>query len=672
MNKENQISIQDFNQQISIYELIIISGISLKKQGKNFIGLCPFHKEKTPSFSVSPEKNIALCMACHKGGGPVKFYSQLKNISYSKAIEELSKKFNLKIFYPKKQNFNNYFYNILKETHEYYQKALQSCFRHDKHPLKIYLLKERNLNQELIQEFQLGYAYDDFFALQNYLLNKGFKIKDLLNLGLVSQPNIDKKEYFDFFRNRIIFPLTDSENRIIGFSGRCLPLNDNEKSKFQIKQPKYLINKDTNLFKKNNCLYRFFEHHSNIKQSQEVILCEGFFDVISFFKVGIKNAVATLGTQLSLNQINLLKKVTDNALIAYDGDQAGKAAMENISLILIKENFKVKIIFFPNETDPDQFINEENNNNFNSQLLNNLSQDYVLRRVGKYLEEYKKENSNIEIEEIKKKIKSLLKNQDKIKKDHYQKQIYMYFQLHIDLKENDPTEEEENLFFIKSLQNQKKFNVQKYHHNDDYFYNLFYPYQKKISQKCEIVKKKNINMIIINLLTDIFLHKNYVSFIKEEISKFYIHSEIIELIFIIKGYYERYHNNTKFNEKGININHFILVSKNFLNKFPKQIDFYDLFSDIKTNCLFIKEKKIKHREDLNIFYLQFEINKKKEEEKEIHKELNKLGEQSKQTEEQLQIKKLFQEIFKKQQKIKNIQETIKQLNQKINLLLQKE
>ncbi|KND62528.1 DNA primase, partial [Candidatus Phytoplasma phoenicium] len=320
MKTNNKDFIKQFDQKIPIYELVISLNINLKKTGKNFMGLCPFHQEKNPSFSVSSEKNLAFCMSCRKGGPPLKFYRQFKNISEEQALKELAQQFNL--FLPTKHQTvkQTPVEQILQETNKYFQAALKYILKtpHIIHPTKEYLLKERKLNNYLIEEFGLGYAHNHSNALTQYLLQKGFQTKDLLASGVVAkQEETDK--YYDFFRHRLIFPLTNERGLLVGFAGRLIEKKGNISNK-------YLFNKENSLFRKGNLLYRLFEHTKQIKQHQEIILCEGFFDVISFYQVGFKNVVAVMGTDLNHQQIKLLKSLSRQIIIAYDGDSAGLIA----------------------------------------------------------------------------------------------------------------------------------------------------------------------------------------------------------------------------------------------------------------------------------------------------------------------------------------------------------
>ncbi|MDV3167182.1 MAG: CHC2 zinc finger domain-containing protein [Vigna little leaf phytoplasma] len=269
MKKINKSFFKKINDKIPIYELVISCNIVLTKTGKNFMGLCPFHREKTPSFSVSPEKNLAICMACRKGGPPLKFYQQLKNISLEQAIIELTNKFNL----PVPINLQNKLFiinpleAILKETDQYYRNALEYILHEveTEHFVKKYLFDDRKLNFTLIKEFGLGYAHDHKQSLSEYLIKKKFKIQDLLDSGLVLKQE-ETEQYYDFFRNRLIFPLTNSKGVLVGFAGRLI--QNSNKNKLN----KYLFNKETFLFRKSNLLYRLSEHTLEIEKKKKKLL----------------------------------------------------------------------------------------------------------------------------------------------------------------------------------------------------------------------------------------------------------------------------------------------------------------------------------------------------------------------------------------------------------------
>ncbi|MBP3059188.1 DNA primase [Texas Phoenix palm phytoplasma] len=653
MNKNNKYNqfVTEVNKKILIYELVNKEGIKLTKKGKNFMGLCPFHKEKTPSFSVSPELNIAFCMSCHQGGKPVTFYHKLKNISISQAIEELAKKFNLLL----PNNFinpNDYFYQILQDAHKYYMNKLDFILlKCENHPLQNYLLKERKLNYSLIKEFQLGYAEGKSNDLMNYLLEKNYSLKELKRLGLIRNKNIDfqknndselffdevKEKYCDFFKNRLIFPLSDSQGRIVAFSGRLINLSENN-------SPKYLFNSETFLFKKSDLIYRIFEHKNNIQKKKEIILCEGFLDVISLFKIGKCNALAILGTQLTLKQIFLLKKLSVfNVLVAFDSDQAGQSSMQKISLALIKQKFKVKILFLPEGQDPDSYINMniniKNYDDYYDLLLSEITQDYILYKI------YELRKNKISDEKIKMNVLSLLKFYDNELQLYYVKKIYNKYKIYIDLEKNTISFEELNF----KISNKKSQNIFSSRMSESKITkeNLILIEQRKI-------QNKNINKNLIHILTNLFLSKEYLNFVRTDILQYNIDSYILEFIDIIQKYYDSKLNFDK-KDDGINIDHFFEIYKDILYKLNNKIDIFQLLLDIKKNILFIQKGKIKNQEDLKTFYNSLKINHNIQKIKKIKKNIEKMEKKFFQAINENEKKTLLREWKFKTQELKNIE-----------------
>ncbi|WAN63132.1 DNA primase DnaG [Candidatus Phytoplasma rubi] len=621
MNNVNNNLFEILNKNIPIYDLITKMGIVVKKQGKGFFALCPFHKEKTPSFSVSTEKNIALCMSCRKGGSPVKFYSQLKDIPASEAIKQLAKFFNINL--PKqKLKYEDPLTSILKSANEFYQKALLFILdrkEFSKHPLLKYLFEERKLNKELIQEFGLGYSHKNSRALIKHLVEKlNYKYEDILKLGLISKKN-DSDEYFDFFINRLIFPLTDENGKIIGFCGRSL---ENKQNKTQFNIPKYLFNSQ---FKKENFLYRFFEHQKNIQDKKEVILCEGFFDVIAFYKIGMKNVVANLGTNLNRIQITSLKKVTQNVTVALDSDNAGKEAEKKISFLLNKNSFRVKVLNFPSNLDPDEYIlSKKNNISLLKQKLEERTKDYIFNQI----EEFRKQN--LRDDQINSNINILLKYHNRDNLEYFQNKINEKYQI------------QTNLFSFISM---KEINNQ-----------LLQSTKDKISLKGIIGSYEKE----ISLLTELFLNQEYIDLVIEEIYKYEnINADVIDLIRKIKDYYMKY---LKEEEKnGINISNFKNVYKEFLNHMLNSKIVYNLLLQVENNPIFKQKKRIQSQEYLKDIFIPFKMKDYSTIQQEIKKEIkiikNKINEKNNNDEDDSpETNKLWDELKQKEKQLSNIQQ----------------
>lgn len=334
--------IEQINEKTQIVELVS-EFVSLQKTGKNYRGLCPFHQEKTPSFFVSPEKNICKCYGCGEGGSPINFYRKIKNISFEEAAEELATRAGIEIKETKvKADPYESFYALMQEVKEFYKFNLKNS---EKGQEALKYLYKRELNDTIIDHFEIGYASSHSNGLYNLLNDKGYKVSDMIKLGVVKQK--DDGSYYDLFSDRLIFPITNAKGMVVGFSGRTL----NPKETI-----KYVNSPETVIFKKGQLLYHFNEGLSEIRKNKQVVLYEGFFDVISSYQAGIKHGVATMGTALTIDQAKLMKQFTDSIIVAYDGDQAGLNATLHALPILEKVKLKTEVLTIPEMMDPDDFI----------------------------------------------------------------------------------------------------------------------------------------------------------------------------------------------------------------------------------------------------------------------------------------------------------------------------
>lgn len=332
----------EINEKTPIVDLVS-EFVSLAKRGKNYMGLCPFHQEKTPSFSVSPEKNIAKCMSCGEGGTPINFYRKIKNISFEEAASILADRAGIEIKTTKvKKDPNTLYYQLMNEVAAFYQFNLKNSEKGQEALKYLYL---RQMTDELITHFKIGYAPLHGNTLYQVLKDKKYSVSDMILLGVVKQS--DDGSYYDLFSDRIIFPITNPKGEVVGLSGRTLNPND---------QVKYVNSPETVIFKKGYLLYHLNEALSDIRVSKQVVLYEGFFDVISSYSAGVKNGVATMGTALTINQAKLIKSVTQSVIVAYDGDSAGLKAIDHAIPVLEKEQLKVEVLTIPEKMDPDDFI----------------------------------------------------------------------------------------------------------------------------------------------------------------------------------------------------------------------------------------------------------------------------------------------------------------------------
>ena len=341
-------------------EEVVGEFIELKKVGSSYKGLCPFHADTNPSFSVTPEKKICKCFVCGSGGNSINFYSKIKNISYTEAIRELAKKYRINIKEYNNTNPNeNYekFYNIMEETHNFF---MDKMFSQDSRGALEYL-SNRGLDTDLIKEHQLGYASPKWSELYELLNSKGYSDEDLLALGLVKKS--EEGRIYDAFRNRVIFPIFSPSGRIIAFGGRSLEKDDSI--------PKYINSPDTPIFKKGKNIYGI-ERAINIKNKNYSILMEGYMDVLSANIFGFDTSIAPLGTALTEEQAQLIKRYSSNILLSFDMDKAGISATERASFILKAQGFNIRVLQFEESKDPDEFLKKNGREAFLKVVENSL------------------------------------------------------------------------------------------------------------------------------------------------------------------------------------------------------------------------------------------------------------------------------------------------------------
>ncbi len=327
----------------------VISGhVNLRKRGKNFVGLCPFHQEKTPSFTVSEDKQIYHCFGCGAGGNVFKFLMEFKNISFVEAVEEIAEHLGIKIDY--ESHPSDAQQNELEELYElnvlaarfFSDNLLKST---DGEEAREYL-KRRNIKQPTQKTFGIGYAP---YGWDHFLAHAKESKVDLTKAKLLGLIDInDKGEYYDKFRGRIIFPIFSPNGRVIAFGGRILENQENA--------AKYLNSPESQIYSKRRSLYGLFHSKDDIRKLDRAILVEGYMDLISLYQAGVKNVVASSGTSLTEEQVQLLSRFTKNIIILFDADPAGqKASLRSIE-ILLKQDFEVKVIALPKGEDPDSFI----------------------------------------------------------------------------------------------------------------------------------------------------------------------------------------------------------------------------------------------------------------------------------------------------------------------------
>lgn len=339
--------------------------VQLKKQGRNFFGLCPFHGENSPSFSVTQEKQIFHCFGCGKGGNVLTFIMEMEDCNFYEALKVLADRSGVELPETKKDNESSLSQenqNVLS-AYEWIAKLYHHLLRYTKDGKEGYqYFKERGISDETIGIFQLGFAPNakDFTA--EFLQKKGFHKQVLVKAGLLSLQ--DDNSVSDRFRGRVTFPIRNHLGKTIGFGGRTISAD---------REPKYLNSSESELFQKGRLLYNFDLAKKQIRKQSEAVLFEGYMDVISAYQAGIKNAVATLGTTITEIQAKLLRRYVDTVILCYDADKAGVEATYKAAVLLQKVGCYVKVANLKEDMDPDNFIREYGSNAFKEQVIKRSS-----------------------------------------------------------------------------------------------------------------------------------------------------------------------------------------------------------------------------------------------------------------------------------------------------------
>jgi len=353
---KNERIIEEIKSRIDIVELIS-DYVPLKKSGQNYKGLCPFHSEKTPSFIVSPLKQIFHCFGCGEGGDIVSFIIKYNNITFSEAIEYLAKRAGLKLTNYKwsNQDFNRIqLFRINEDAILYFIKNLKS-----NNDAQNYI-KKRGLNEDSIKAFNIGLATDSQDGLYKYLKEKGFQDVTIKASGL----GVQEGDHFkDFFRRRLIFPIYNSRNEPIAFGGRVM---DNS-------LPKYINIPETPIFKKSQTLFGINIAKDYISKTGFAIIVEGYIDTITCHQYGFKNTIAPLGTALTQQHLNKLKLFTEKIILTFDSDKAGILAAKRSLKIAANSNFRARILLLPEGEDPDSFLRRRGSLSFEKKLSETLS-----------------------------------------------------------------------------------------------------------------------------------------------------------------------------------------------------------------------------------------------------------------------------------------------------------
>ena len=463
---------------------IVSSYIPLTQKGKNYFGVCPFHEDHSPSMSVSREKGIYKCFSCGATGNVFKFVGDYENINFAEAVKRVADKIGISLkstIKIQKEKKNEKEYKIMELSSLFFQNNLASkAGESDKK-----YLKNRGLTEDTIKDFQIGLALDKN-KLYELLHQKKYEDQTLLNLGLVNQSN---HNYHDIFVHRIMFPIHNTNGEVVGFTGRIY-LPDSS-------PPKYMNSKETIIFKKGNILFNYHRAKDAIRIQKQVIIVEGNMDAIRMHTEGIKNTIALMGTSLTSNQIDLIKKLRAQVILMLDNDEAGNSATFQVGTLLEKENIPISIVRLSGEKDPDEYIIKNGVEAMKENIKNAIS--FLDFKISYY-----KQNKNLKDSEelatyIKKVLESMKNTQDNIKKEITLKKMSDTYGLSLDLLKEE----------LEKLENSQK---------------------QKSQTKEELPKEKNkisllsdsINHILYFMMNDakyIKMYKSKLGFLDDAISR---------------------------------------------------------------------------------------------------------------------------------------------------------
>lgn len=405
---------------------VISEYVQLRKRGKNYIGLCPFHSEKTPSFVVSEEKQMFNCFGCHKGGNVYKFLMEYEKISFIESVQELAQKYGINIELDEessdRQSEQEILYDINTEAARYFSNNL---LNHPDTEIAREYFQRRKIKPQTLRSFGLGYAFPGWDHFVNYAQEKKIDLERAIALGLIGQSHDGR--LYDKFSGRIIFPIFSPNGRVVAFGGRIIENRDNA--------AKYLNSPESIIYTKGRILYGLSHAKDEIRKLDKAILVEGYMDLISLHQGGIKNVVAVSGTALTEEQVQLLSRYTKNVVLLFDADTAGiKASMRSIELLL-KKDMEIKIASLPAGEDPDSFVNNYGREKFEDIIKK--AQNFLEYQTEYFSNQGMFEDPSKTAEAIRELVKPVSIINDELKRSLLIKNIAKKFNLREKLLENE-------------------------------------------------------------------------------------------------------------------------------------------------------------------------------------------------------------------------------------------
>lgn len=414
---------------------VIEDYVQLKKQGKNYFGLCPFHDEKSPSFSVTKEKQIFHCFGCGKGGNVITFLMEKESISFIEAIELLADRINYTLPQTnRKQAPLSSNQKSILEAHDWLTKYYHHLLKFSEEGKNgLTYFAERGIDEDTINEFQLGFAPSDSKFTTEFLEEKGFHLQFLVKNGLLTTN--DNQHFNDIFRGRVIFPIKNHRGQAIGFGGRAI----------NGEQPKYLNSKEHELFQKSNLLFNFDLAKKEIRRKNSVIIFEGYMDVIAAYQAEIKNGVATLGTALSMFQAKLLKRYVDEVILCYDADDAGMQATYDAAQLFEQLGSTVKVASLKDGMDPDDYIRKYGAQSFRKNVIEQANSYF------RFYMQFKRKDYNLKVDSeriayVEHMVAQLATIESTIEREYYIKDLATEFNLSTDIIQHDVEKQQQRNF----------------------------------------------------------------------------------------------------------------------------------------------------------------------------------------------------------------------------------
>ncbi|MCX6151146.1 MAG: DNA primase [Ignavibacteriales bacterium] len=424
---------------------VISESVQLRKRGKNYVGLCPFHQEKTPSFTVSSDKQIFHCFGCHAGGNVFKFLMDLQNISFVEAVQDIAKRAGINLEFQEtapteEQSEQEILYDINTLVARFFLNNLLQSLQGE---IARNYFAERNIKLQTQRIFGLGYALPEWESIVKFVKENNIDLDKAKYLGIIEKN--ESGGYYDKFRGRIIFPIFSPNGRVIAFGGRVMEKSENT--------AKYLNSPESAIYSKRRSLYGLYHSKEEIRKLDKALLVEGYMDLISLYQGGVKNVVASSGTALTEEQVQMLSRYTKNVVVFYDADPAGiKASIRSIEL-LVKQDFDVKIAELPKGEDPDSFIQKFGREEFDDQIKK--AQNFLEYQSAQYEKQGLFNDPTLQTKAIRDLVQSAAFVNDELKRSILLKSISRKFNLREKLLEA----ELEKLLKISSRRDERKTEI---------------------------------------------------------------------------------------------------------------------------------------------------------------------------------------------------------------------